>query len=58
MIIAVCVDDKGGMLFNNRRQSRDRAQQVDLLSLCGEKKLWIAKFPTIAKSISRPIVKS
>ena len=44
MIIAVCIDDKGGMLFNNRRQSRDRTQQEDLLSLCGGKPLWIAPF--------------
>jgi hypothetical protein len=35
MILAVCIDDQGGMAFNRRRQSRDRAQQEDLLKLCG-----------------------
>lgn len=44
MIVAVCVDDKGGMLFNSRRVSRDRAQQQDLLALCGEVPLWIGTF--------------
>lgn len=24
MTIIVCIDDNGGLLFNNRRQSRDR----------------------------------
>ena len=33
MIVAVCVDDKLGMLFNNRRQSKDREVRKDLLSL-------------------------
>jgi hypothetical protein len=42
MIVAVCVDPRGGMLFNGRRLSRDRAQQTDLLALCGGTKLWIS----------------
>ena len=41
MIIAVCVDDKYGMMFNKRRQSRDRAQQEDLLKWCAGRKLWM-----------------
>lgn len=44
MIAAVCIDDRNGMLFNKRRLSRDRAQQEDLLHLCGGKKLWIHSF--------------
>ena len=44
MIAAVCLDDRNGMLFNGRRLSRDRAQQEDLLALCGEKKLRIGSF--------------
>ena len=43
MILSVCIDDKGGMAFNHRRQSRDRAQQEDLLQLCGGG-LWIAPY--------------
>lgn len=42
MIIAVCVDGRGGMLFNHRRQSQDRAQREDLLKFCGGRRLWIA----------------
>ena len=44
MIVAVCVDDKNGMMFNRRRQSRDRAQQADLMDWCGGRKLWIAPY--------------
>lgn len=42
MIVAVCVDGRGGMLFNRRRQSQDRAQREDLLAFCGGRRLWTA----------------
>lgn len=32
MILAVCLDDKLGLAFNNRRQSRDKLLIKDLLS--------------------------
>lgn len=35
MTAAVCVDNRGGMLFNGRRLSRDRALIADLLELAG-----------------------
>lgn len=44
MIAAVCIDDRNGLLFNHRRLSRDRAQQEDLLSLCGGEPLWLAPY--------------
>lgn len=44
MIIAVCVDGRGGMLFNRRRQSQDRAQREDLLALCAGRRLWVAPY--------------
>ena len=44
MIVAVCIDDGGGMCFGGRRVSRDRAQQEDLLELCAPGKLWVAPF--------------
>lgn len=44
MILAVCVDDKCGMMFNRRRQSRDKAQQADLLEWCAGRKLWISPY--------------
>lgn len=40
MILIVCVDDKLGMAFNNRRQSKDSALRADLLALTGGK-LWM-----------------
>lgn len=33
MIIAVCVDDNGGTMFNHRRQSKDRVLCEELLKL-------------------------
>lgn len=42
MKIIVCVDDNLGMLFNNRRQSRDQVLVEDILKR-GEK-LWIHSF--------------
>ena len=35
MIVAVTVDDGGGVLFNGRRQSRDSVLNARILSLCG-----------------------
>lgn len=44
LIIAVCIDGRGGMLFNRRRQSQDRAQREDLLRFCGGRRLWVAPY--------------
>ncbi|MCG4528677.1 hypothetical protein L0P79_16660, partial [Intestinimonas massiliensis] len=33
MIVIVCLDDKGGMMFNHRRQSRDKSLCVQILRL-------------------------
>ena len=38
MTLAFCVDDRGGLSFNRRRQSRDRAVSADLLSQAGDRK--------------------
>lgn len=35
MTVAVCIDNNGGMLFNNRRQSRDSAVIADLIKSGG-----------------------
>lgn len=35
MILAFCMDDQGGLAFNHRRQSRDRALVADLLAAAG-----------------------
>lgn len=39
MTVFVCIDDLGGMQFNHRRQSRDRAQLADMLALVGPRRL-------------------
>ena len=42
LIIAVCVDDRWGMRFHQRRQSQDRVLREDLLRTCGDRLLWMA----------------
>ena len=44
MKLIVCVDSNNGMLFNNRRQSKDRILIQHILDLIGENKLWITEF--------------
>ena len=41
MIMVVCIDDKGGMLFNHRRQSQDRLLRLDLLREAAGKPIWM-----------------
>ncbi|MBQ3180464.1 MAG: ribonuclease Z [Firmicutes bacterium] len=44
MEVIICLDDKGGMLFNGRRQSRDRALVEDVLQHCAGRRLLIGRF--------------
>lgn len=44
MKIIVCLDDFGGMLFNFRRQSRDRVLIEDVMSDLADKKIYISEF--------------
>lgn len=44
MIIIACVDEKGGMLFNNKRQSKDRILINHIMQVVGENTLWITSF--------------
>ena len=44
MILIVCVDEKNGMIFNNRRQSRDKILIAHILEVTKNKKLWITNF--------------
>ena len=41
MIIIVCLDNKKGMMFNHRRQSRDQAVTDRIQKICTGKKLWM-----------------
>lgn len=44
MIAVVCVDDRGGMLFNRRRQSQDRVLREDLLALAAGRPVWMNRY--------------
>ena len=53
MKLILCVDDKGGLAFNHRRQSRDRVLNEHILMHCGMHRLWISPYtasPRIASS--------
>ncbi len=41
MIVIVCLDDKKGMMFNHRRQSRDQAVTERIQEICKGKRLWM-----------------
>lgn len=47
MIVAVCIDDNSGMLFNCRRQSRDRELIKDFVKTAKENKILIKPFSSI-----------
>lgn len=41
MILVACVDDGGGLLFHNRRQSQDRIVRENILRDAADTKLWM-----------------
>ena len=45
--VALCVDDEGGMTFNNRRQSRDRVLLAELCSSANGR-VYVSPFSTSA----------
>ena len=47
MTVFVCIDDRGGMLFNKRRQSRDSKVIEDVARTVGEGLLYISDFSEI-----------
>ena len=44
MKLIVCLDERMGMMFNHRRQSKDRVLIEDLLCMVGDARLWIAPY--------------
>jgi hypothetical protein len=44
MKLIVCLDDNKGMMFNKRRQSRDRALIENVIELCKGKKIYTNKY--------------
>lgn len=41
MIVIVCLDETKGMMFNGRRQSRDRSVTEKIQQICTGKRLWM-----------------
>lgn len=44
MRVIACVDDNGGMMFNQRRQSRDRILVADIVEMTAKQKLWMNEY--------------
>ena len=44
MIPILCVDDRGGVMFNHRRLSRDRLLRRHLLDMLAGKTLWMSRY--------------
>ena len=44
MKLIVCLDDNNGMMFNNRRQSRDKILIENVLELCKGEKLYTNEY--------------
>lgn len=44
MKLMVCLDDAGGMMFNRRRQSRDRVLIADVIAHVGNAPLWVSPY--------------
>lgn len=44
MIPVLCIDDRGGLMFNRRRLSQDRALRADLLREAGGRRLWMSAY--------------
>lgn len=44
MILIVCLDDKNGMMFNKRRQSKDSAVRADIAAEAGNGVLWMNEY--------------
>ena len=44
MIVIVCLDERGGMIFNNRRQSRDKAVIDRIVEIVQGSKLWLSSY--------------
>ena len=56
MKLIVCLDDKNGMLFNKRRQSRDRILIENVLELCKGKTLYTNEYSSALFSENSVVV--
>ncbi len=57
MTLILCLDDQNGMMFNHRRQSRDRVLIAEMLAHVGDGRLFVSPysaplFPADAKNVT------
>ena len=44
MNVIICIDDKNGVLFNHRRQSKDRFIQEHIIHMIGNHHFWMNQY--------------
>ena len=44
LTLVACLDERGGLMFNKRRQSKDRVARERLLSLLEDTRLWMSEY--------------
>lgn len=44
MIVITCLDDRGGVMFNRRRQSQDRILRERIASMTAGGRLWMSRY--------------
>ncbi len=44
MYLIICLDEKGGMAFNNRRQTRDKVQRAHLLKVTEDRPILVSPY--------------
>lgn len=47
MTVFICTDEVGGMLFNERRQSRDKRVIEDIIRVCADGVIYISDFSEV-----------
>ena len=55
MILIACLDDNGGMMFNARRQSKDRLLREHMLRACDGITLWMSPYSAAQFNPSAPV---
>lgn len=47
MIAIFCLDDHNGMVFNHRRQSKDKVLLADIMELCNGHMIYMSEYSNI-----------
>jgi hypothetical protein len=54
LTLIICIDGRGGILFNGRRQSQDRLLRADLLREAAGHRLWMSEYSARQFSMEAP----